>query len=193
LNWGELREGRVGDKILQPGSYDGGTEEDAIGELEKWVDVKSGSENKVDAGIFSPYEGIVKDDILEVGKPMSVAEPQLGSVVKKFGRTTGLTYGKIEAVDASIEVDGFGTCNFTDQIIVSQPFVLGGDSGSLVVDEANRAVGLVFAASDRVAVANKISNVIDALNVECSLYTLDYSKLVLLGGSALLITALMVV
>ena len=188
LNWGDMKEGNKGDKILQPGSRDGGTEEDAIGELDEWVDVDVDKENKIDAGLFRPYEGVVKNDILEVGKITDIAEPQLGSVVKKFGRTTGLTYGKVEAVDASIEVEGFGTCPFTDQIIIQQPFVLGGDSGSLLVDEANRAVGLVFAASDKVAIANRITNVVDAFNVAWFLYTLDYKKLAeiaLVGGSAL--------
>lgn len=42
----------------------------------------------------------------------------------------------------------------------------GGDSGSLVVDEQNRAVGLLFAAQDGLAVINRIEHVVRLLNIE---------------------------
>ena len=45
---------------------------------------------------------------------------------------------------------------------MSQP----GDSGSLAVDESNRAVGLLFAGSDRTTVFNPIAAVRDALGIQ---------------------------
>ena len=54
---------------------------------------------------------------------------------------------------------------FVDQIItsaVSRP----GDSGSLVMDRDNRAVGLLFAGSERVSVCNRIEHVIRLLDIE---------------------------
>jgi len=50
--------------------------------------------------------------------------------------------------------------------IMTTPMVEGGDSGSLLLDMDKYAVGLVFAGSDQVSLANRIENVLSALNVE---------------------------
>ena len=55
----------------------------------------------------------------------------------KSGRTTGLTYGKIVDVNATVKVN-YGNnriCTFTDQVIIKgdkEPFSEPGDSGSLI-------------------------------------------------------------
>ena len=41
-----------------------------------------------------------------------------------------------------------------------------GDSGSLILDEKNKAVGLLFAGSSKATICNEITNVCDSLNVE---------------------------
>ena len=41
----------------------------------------------------------------------------------------------------------------------------GGDSGSAVLDEQDRLVGLLFAGSDQTTILNRIENVFDALNL----------------------------
>jgi len=41
----------------------------------------------------------------------------------------------------------------------------GGDSGSLVLDEENRAVGLLFAGSEKYTIINQINHVLDQLGV----------------------------
>ena len=80
--------------------------------------------------------------------------------------TTGLTSGEITQVDATVRV-GYGmgnTATFTDQLIAG-PMSSGGDSGSAVLDEDDRVVGLLFAGSAQTTVMNRIQNVLDALNV----------------------------
>jgi hypothetical protein len=77
--------------------------------------------------------------------------------VKKFGRTTGLTQGEVEAkVTSPMAVEYVakhfrGIVWFKDVWTVrgkGEPFALQGDSGSLVVTEdGSEAVGMVFAAS----------------------------------------------
>ena len=79
--------------------------------------------------------------------------------VKKSGRTTGLTTGTVQLLDASVQV-GYGggrTALFTNQILTTN-MSKGGDSGSLLVDgEGNKAVGLLFAGSVVVTIHNPLS------------------------------------
>ena len=68
----------------------------------------------------------------------------------KLGRTTGLTHGEILATeldDLAVDYD-IGTATFDHQLEITGlpdlPFSDRGDSGSLVLDENMRAIGLVF-------------------------------------------------
>jgi len=71
--------------------------------------------------------------------------PYVGMKVMKYGRTTGMTYGYIDSINATIDVN-YGSTNypkyarFASQIIIKPApeagysnFSLGGDSGSLIV------------------------------------------------------------
>jgi S1-C subfamily serine protease len=123
--------------------------------------------NLVDAAIARPLStDLVEKRILEIGEPQGVGEGTLGLRIRKSGRTTGLTSGEITQVDATVRV-GYGagnTATFTDQLIAG-PMSSGGDSGSAVLDEDGRVVGLLFAGSSSTTVINRIQNVLDALNV----------------------------
>jgi hypothetical protein len=124
-------------------------------------------DNLVDAAIAQPSESSdVSDQILEIGAIAGVAEASLGMAVKKSGRTTGFTTGEISQVSVTVDVDyGAGrTARFTDQLITG-PMSQGGDSGSAVLDEQNRLVGLLFAGSDNSTILNRISHVFAALGV----------------------------
>jgi hypothetical protein len=94
-------------------------------------------------------------------------EATLGMAVRKSGRTTGLTTGTINVVDATISVSyGVGrTATFENQLVAG-PMSQGGDSGSLVVaGDALKAVGLLFAGSDQSTIFNPIQAVLDCLNI----------------------------
>ena len=123
--------------------------------------------NIVDAAVAKLSQVDVSEEILEIGEIKGVTEPKLGDKVKKNGRTTGYTEGTIRAVDVTMRValDGESYAIFTEQVlsdIKSAP----GDSGSLILDDHNRAVGLLFAGSSTTTLFNKISNVMRALDVE---------------------------
>jgi len=121
----------------------------------------------VDCAIAWP---LVNDDIsqeiLEIGKPVGFGEVKVGDKVKKSGRTTGLTQGDVIATDGVVNV-GYGEtiAVFEDQIITNA-VCGGGDSGSAVLNENNKAVGLLFAGSSSLTIVNKIANVIDALGLD---------------------------
>lgn len=125
------------------------------------------NENKVDCAIAranNPDDLI--NEILEIGTISGVAEGDLGMEVKKSGRTTGFTTGAIEQVDVSVRVN-FGasrTALFTDQLMAGG-MSQGGDSGSVVLDQQNNVVGLLFAGSSVTTVINRIQNVFSSLDV----------------------------
>jgi hypothetical protein len=111
-------------------------------------------------------ESWVRKEILELGAPTGVAEARVGQRVQKSGRSSGVTWGEIVAVDASLVVNmgEVGEAHFEDQLVatnMSQP----GDSGSLVLDEYNRAVGLLFAGSTKATVINRMENVLRLLDI----------------------------
>ena len=194
----------IGDPILQPGPYDGGTyPDDHIAGLEDFVPIniigvpsecpiatgtasllneiakvlgsqvrmrainQQATENLVDAAIARPLNPEdVTDEILQIGTIQGTAAGELGMAIKKSGRTTGLTTGVIEQVDVSVNVQyGEGQiAMFTDQVMAGA-MSQGGDSGSAVLDDNNRLVGLLFAGSDTTTVINRIENVFSSLGV----------------------------
>ena len=88
-------------------------------------------------------------------------------IVKKTGRTTNFTTGRITAINATIDVNygGGKVGRFVDQIVTTN-MSAGGDSGSLVMTLDNIAVGLLFAGSSVAMIANQIENVRALLRVE---------------------------
>ena len=73
---------------------------------------------------------------------------------------------EIQQIDVTADVDyGSGrTARFTDQLLAG-PMSQGGDSGSAVLDDGNRLVGLLFAGSDSTTIINHIEHVFAALNI----------------------------
>ncbi|CAN5466593.1 hypothetical protein BH24ACT7_BH24ACT7_21160 [soil metagenome] len=90
----------------------------------------------------------------------------VGDIVKKTGRTTNFTTGRVISVDATVNVNygGGKVGKFVKQIITTS-MSAGGDSGSLVLDTDNNAVGLLFAGSSVVTIMNNILFVQALLNV----------------------------
>jgi hypothetical protein len=81
-------------------------------------------------------------------------EIEIGEAARKFGRTTGYTEGRIFSIylDIWIRYDRTGQSAFFQNQFMIEPalpefakFVDKGDSGSLVVDAAQHAIGLIFA------------------------------------------------
>lgn len=168
---------KVGDAILQPGPIDGGTmKKDLIARLTKFIpiDFKSNGVNFVDAAIATPLRmaDVTAKNIWWGTPSTTVQAPALNVLVKKAGRTTQRTRGRVTGINASVRVN-YGTAGialFRNQIIVqslsSAPFSQGGDSGSLIVtDSGNRPMGLLFAGSASHTIANPIAAVFAALGV----------------------------
>ncbi|MCG1012133.1 hypothetical protein JT739_05895 [Tepidanaerobacter sp. GT38] len=129
---------------------------------------KTSSKNLVDAAVARPIKDeYVSSDIVGLGKITGIQQPSIGMTVQKSGRTTGVTSSEIKAMNVVINVMlGPGEeATFYDQILTG-PMAQPGDSGSLVVDENMKAVGLLFAGSDQATLVNPITNVIKLLQIE---------------------------
>ncbi len=170
----------IGSSVLQPGRYDVGCAlipSDAIGTLSAFVQIQfGGSDNTVDAAIAVSSTGNLGNGTPSngYGVPSSTTVVEfVGQPVQKYGRTTGLTKGKVSGINATVNVDygSSGVARFVGQIVVSGnkgPFTKAGDSGSLIVtnDSSTNPVGLLFAGSSNgTAIANKIGDVLSAFNV----------------------------
>ncbi|MDP7016836.1 MAG: hypothetical protein QGG36_13620 [Pirellulaceae bacterium] len=160
---------------LQPGPFDGGTSPaDSIGVLDDFVPLilDDSSFNYVDAAIAltSPEETGVATPAAGYGVPQSTSmEATPGLRLQKYGRTTRHTRGVVDAINATVRVQySTGIGLFADQIIIKGSkgkFSDGGDSGALIVSDPDAApVGLLFAGSKRVTIANRINLVLDAFS-----------------------------
>jgi len=182
----------IGDPVIQPGTYDGGTSPaDDIGTLADFERIVFYDNayppipiptNTMDAAIALSSTGLLGRTTPSdgYGTPKSTTASALLNVnapVKKYGRTTGLTKGKIWAANATVDV-GYGpgkTARFVGQIIITPgTFSAGGDSGSLVVMDAGKGrnpsddrkpVGLLFAGSSSITIACPINPVLNRFGV----------------------------
>jgi hypothetical protein len=175
---------QVGNKIIQPGKFDGGkVSSDTIGQLGRFVKLKPTGTNLVDCALASIKAGINSNprklgsfgNIAGLG-PAVVVD---GTDVRKVGRTTGETKGRVTAfeLDNVVVAYDIGNLRFDDQIEIegagSNAFSDGGDSGSLIFDKQLGAVALLFAGGDEggsnnmgLTYGNPIRAVLDALKVD---------------------------
>jgi hypothetical protein len=159
--------GKEGDPIIQPGSADNGrSSNDIVARLHDFVPlVFDGADNFTDAALAKPEPDVkFSPGIQGIGSVRGVVDDvEDGTLVKKMGRTTQLTEGIISEpriTAARVGMREAGTAVFADIIGIEGrvgPFSTGGDSGSLILDQRNRAVGLLFAGSDRRTLAIPIA------------------------------------
>jgi hypothetical protein len=137
------------------------------------VDINFPGPNTVDAALAEIGNGIAFEGRTPsngYGAPRTqTVTASVGMRVMKHGRTTGFTKGRVQGVNASVNV-GYsnGVALFTGQIIIGGGgFSAGGDSGSLIVVEkgsnARKPVGLLFAGGGGITVANPIDDVLSEL------------------------------
>ena len=168
--------GALGDPILQPGPFDGGTDPaDRIARLSRFVPIVFGpsGNNLVDAAIAEGAFHDLDREIYWIGyvdgwrRRTGVG---VGMNVMKTGRTTNFTTGRVTVVNATVMVGGYpgGSAQFIDQIVTTN-ISAGGDSGSLVLTRQGVrriAIGLLFAGSSVATIVNQIENVRALLRVE---------------------------
>ena len=175
-----------GDPVTQPGHWDlsrvvnMGVSDNEIGSLMRWVPLDPNGDNIVDAAVVIPFaqdivrEYILSDDSYDVIRVNGASSVKRGIPVKKYGRTTDFKRGKVIDWDATVMVVYGGIpVKFVDQLLIEMDAEKG-DSGALILDDNNTAVGLMFSGSVNVrpdgstvkyCYANKISNVLSMLDI----------------------------
>ena len=172
----------IGDPVIQPGLIDvncnvGNAQ--SVGDLRVLRSLVNGN---VDVGIAATDSAKVRGDgwILNIGTiSSSPRAAALNVAVKKAGRTSGLTRSSITGLNATISVAYDNECaggpymtkTFTGQILVAKGgrFLVGGDSGSLLVEDVTsnpKPIGLLYAGSPQVAVANPIGHVLSFIGTQ---------------------------
>jgi hypothetical protein len=166
----------LGSNVLQPGQADvncsAGTNA-RLGKLSRFVRIvfSRTASNRVDAAIASVTSTNLRRTTPSdgYGSPRSVtASVALNQTVRKYGRTTGFTSGKVAGLNATVDVEYSGgrIARFVGQIAIQGASFSGpGDSGSLIIDGNRRPVGLLFAGGGNFTFANPINQVLSALNV----------------------------
>ena len=161
----------VGDYMCQPGRVDGGVPgTDRIGDLNRAV-----LSGHVDGAICSlsgrPYDC----SIVDIGDVKGTSSAVLNAPVSKRGRTTMLTKGFVDSINATVNIDygdGLGVHTLTNQVgirpdtAINPKFSDHGDSGSVVIDANNKVIGLLFAGdTSGYTYINQISYVLSELNI----------------------------
>lgn len=161
----------VGDRMVQPSRIDTGVVPgDEFGAITRAV-----LSGHVDGAVVSIDAGRANSaEVAEIGTVKGTKPATLGMAVRKRGRTTGLTYGSVDGLALSVNVDygdGIGVKQLTDQVSITADttknpmFSDHGDSGSVIVDASGYVVGLLFAGAGAGTVANPIASVLSELNV----------------------------
>ncbi len=124
--------------------------------------------NLADAALARPVRDEDLDpEILGIGPLFGPGEVKLGTAVRFSGRSSGLQRGRILAGEVSlyVQISPQEEVFFVDQIVISA-ISRPGDSGSVLVDDKNRAVGLLFAGSEKASICNRMENVCNLLDVK---------------------------
>jgi hypothetical protein len=160
----------IGDPIYQPGRADGADiDKDVVATLLRWIPYNTIGDNLVDAAVATPKPGILTSDLLlaEDGRfiePGEMTPITSKTHVRKYGRTSGFTNGDIIDWDFSTTMTYPGgiKVKYVDQLLAKLD-TYSGDSGSILLDDNDNVVGMVYGGTivngERYAVANKIRNV----------------------------------
>jgi hypothetical protein len=172
-----------GGNILQPGTLDGGNPtSDRVAKLTRFVRLVAGQPNLVDCAIakLNARAAVDLHKLRGIGTlaGQRAADLEIGDVVHKVGRTTGVRHGRITAFELDgVEVEyDIGVISFDNQLEIegsgARSFSDAGDSGSLIVDDDLMGAALLFAGSDHggkngkgLTFANPLPAVLSALNV----------------------------
>ncbi len=161
-----------GTPVIQPGGRavtsdlsDGGTIADVVGRIERGI-----LDEELDAAVahVSGHRFLEKS-VLGIGMVRGAGTPALGMEVRKSGRTSGVTSGIITDIDAELPIsDSSGRIRRMRGLIVAESDVeisCPGDSGSVMLDNNNRAVALLFAGDVDVAAACRMDLVLERLGI----------------------------
>ena len=167
----------IGTSIIQPSAENGGTKKDLVAHLSNFIPLHFSYPgimemvNFVDCAIAELSNSKLASKLIhDVGKLAGYSKAILNEPVKKVGYVSGLTTGYITSTNATLQVQVDNAVNIFQNQILAKLRIATGDSGSIVLNDSNKAVGLAFSGTDEgFLYMNDISLVLKELDVE--LYT----------------------
>lgn len=164
----------IGTKIIQPSYDDGGNlKTDVVAILSKFLPKKptetfKNPTNYADCAIAKIInKSLASPKIAFVGLPQEPIIAKLNQSVKKVGAVTELTTGIIIGINITTKIDSVSTGKtflFKHQIATSSMSNFG-DSGALLLDENNHALGLLLGGGTIRTIYNPINYILKELNV----------------------------
>ncbi|MPQ44321.1 hypothetical protein [Clostridium tarantellae] len=167
-----------GTSIIQPGGKDSKiSSENKIAKVQKLIKLKffNGLKitsvedypvNYVDCAIAKINSKIEYDTTIErIGVINNTIMPEVNMPIRKIGRSTAYTTGRIRTIKAIVLLSyANGDCFFKDQILATNMSKVG-DSGALVLGKNNNVVGLLNGNSEDATFINPIDPVLKLLNI----------------------------
>ncbi|MEM0158971.1 MAG: hypothetical protein QW812_05620 [Thermoplasmataceae archaeon] len=157
---------RINDDITQPSVPDFDMKARLVAKLSSVARPVPLNKNVVDAAIAKLQPDIPgTSKIRDIGKPSRIDSPQIGTDVRKTGRTTDYTEGRVICTDVSFKVFDHGTLYpITDHFLVSSEdgnFAAPGDEGSFILDNNNSLIGMITATFRSMALCSKATNLFE--------------------------------
>lgn len=138
------------------GGQSGGSHDGILGTVLRSAPASPSNTLTVDAALVSPVNNISTSRVVRAGaktlgtpRDLLAEAPEDYVRVHKRGASTGLTSGYLEpeAVAHVLKDSTHGECNYLDGFLIEgddgEHFAKGGDSGSVVIDDEDRVVGMV--------------------------------------------------
>ncbi|MDH3674955.1 MAG: S1 family peptidase [Anaerolineae bacterium] len=173
-NWHVLVAGwgaRAGQRIYQPGRLDGGTSLNTVATL-----TRDAMSVNLDAAVATLNNNCrLINDQLDLGSVSGVGPAELGMRVIKSGRTSGITSGRVTAIEGVAKIPYGYVERIIRHVVTIEPHLnfedvsAAGDSGAWWLDPlTGRAIGLHFAGSNfpERGLALNMPAVLDALDVD---------------------------
>ena len=166
---------KLGDLIVHPSRPDSPKRGKILGKLAVISRMAPNALNDLDAAIVELQQEIESTPrIKNLGRPGDVSEPHIGMSMRKVGRTTSFTEGKVLCTDVRIKCflnNRFYYLN--DQFIISSEnhsFADRGDEGSFVLDNRNAVIGMITLTFHGMAICSRATTLLERfgfVNPDC--------------------------
>jgi hypothetical protein len=142
---------KIHDEISQPSPEDNNRRINIIGKLESSIRPNGISRNSVDVALAQIYGHVdCTSRIKDIGRPLGYMDPAIGMNVRKSGKVTSYTEGKIISTDVSFLIYRQPSLILmVDQFLVASSeseFCTYGDEGSFIMDGQNQVIGIIVQA-----------------------------------------------
>jgi hypothetical protein len=183
---GDCNHTQVGMYVLSPAPMDAapnGPAPRAIGRHARFIPLQSGdpqqvTRQEIDAAIFEVIDAQIVSSMqgIRYDTPKQAAPLVGNTVVKKIGRTTGETYGRVKGeflhpVRVPYKSPRFSSTVYFRNVygvvgVNNSPFSAPGDSGSLVVsDDGKQALGLLFGGNEMISLVMPLEPILKVFKV----------------------------